>query len=54
MFRQDLQIFPKEGREGTEIASLQFGDVSEHSQEAVPRDFSMRKPYCKGRQVIHI
>lgn len=41
------------GRKGTEIASFQFGDVSDHGQITMPRDFSMRKPYCNGTQVIH-
>lgn len=53
VFRPDLWIFPEVGREGTEISSLQFGDVSDHSQLTMPRDFSMKKPHCNGRQVTH-
>jgi len=54
VLRQDLWLFPspKWGEGGTNIVSLQFGDVSKHSQDAKPGDFPLVKSDCNRRHLL--
>lgn len=52
VLRQDVWVFPKDGRGGAETASLGFGDVSKHSQEAKLKEFLLVKSYCNRRHLL--
>lgn len=52
VLRQDVWVFPKDGRGGAETASLGFGDVSKHSQEAKLKEFPLVKSYCNRRHLL--